>query len=143
MTVGILPGDCVIKSGTGNNYMQLVLNGMPTQGTDVWVGVTRSTSTNTTAVDGVIDVEIIGPGTILEGEANTTTNVNTDALLLALLNDYVNFDRSAATVAGILTIDENEGDAMGTLSLCILDGDIAKGTLRVAAVNSSIWTGTM
>lgn len=143
VTVGINEGDCVIKGGTGNNYAGLLLNGMPTQGTDVWLGVTRSTGTNTTALDGTILVELIGPGTILEGKANTVGNIDTDAKLLALLNDFVNFDRSTTGVAGVLTIDENEGDAMGTLSLCILDGDIVKGTLRVACVNSSIWTGTM
>ena|SRR3990167_4137741 len=143
VTVGILPGDGVIKGGTGSNYAGLLLTGMPTQGTDVWLGVTKSTGTNTTALDGVIDVELIGPGTILEGRATTATNVNTDALLLDLLNDYVNFDRSAATVAGVLTIDEDQGDTMGTLSLMILDGDVTKGVLRVACVNANIWTGTM
>lgn len=143
VTVGILPGDCVIKGGTGSNYAGLLLDGMPTQGTDVWLGVTRSTGTNTAAVDGVIDVELIGTGTILEATANTPANVNTDALLLAVLNDFVNFDRSTTGIAGVLTVDENEGDTMGTLSLCILDGDITTGRLRVATVNSAIWTGTM
>lgn len=143
VTVGILPGDCVIRSGTNNSYMQLVLDGMPTQGTDIWVGVTKSTSTNTTAVDGVIDVEIIGTGTFIQGTMQTPGNANTDAELLTILNNYVNFDRSAATVAGVLTIDENEVSAAATLSLMIVDGDIVKGTLDCACVNSSIWTGTM
>lgn len=143
VTVGILPGDGVIKGGTTNSYAGLLLDGMPTQGTDIWLGVTRSTGTNTTAADGVIDVELIGPGTIIEGRATTAANINTDALLLPLRNDYVNFDRTAATVAGVLTIDEDQGDTQGTLSLMILEGDIVKGTLRCACVNASIWTGTM
>ena len=143
VTVGILPGDCVIKGGTGSNYAGLLLDGMPTQGTDVWIGVTRSTGTNTTAVDGTIQVEIVGPGSILEGRATTASLIDTDAELLGILNDYKNFDRTAATVAGVLTIDQSQADAMATLSLMVLDGDIVKGTLRVACVNSSIWTGTM
>jgi len=143
VTVGILPGDGVIRGGTGGNYAGLLLDGMPTQGTDIWVGVTRTTGTNTTAVDGRIDVELVGPGSVLEGRANTATNMDTDAELLGILNDYKNFDRSAATVAGVLTIDEDQADAAATLSLYVLDGDIVKGTLRVAAVNASIWTGTM
>ena len=143
VTVGILPGDGVIKGGTGSNYAGLLLDGMPTQGTDVWLGVTKTTGTNTTAVDGVIDVELIGTGTVIQAASSTPANINTDAKLLLLLNDYVNFDRSAATVAGILTIDEDQGDAMGTLSLMILDADIVKGTIIAACVNSNIWTGTM
>ena len=143
VTVGILPGDGVIKGGTGNNYAGLLLNGMPTQGTDIWLGVTRSTGTNTTAADGVIDVELIGPGTIIEARATTVANMDTAAELLGLLNDYVNFDRADTTITGALTIDEDQGDTTGTLSLMILDGDIVKGTIIAACVNSNIWTGTM
>lgn len=143
VTVGILPGDCVIRGGTGANYAGLLLDGMPTQGTDIWLGVTRSTGTNTTAVDGRIDVELVGPGSVIQGRMQTPANADTDAELLGILNDYKNFDRSATGVTGVLTIDENEADATGTLSLMILDGDIVAGTLRAACVNSSIWTGTM
>ena len=143
VTVGILPGDGVIRGGTGSRYAGLLLDGMPTQGTDIWLGVTRNTGNNTTTLDGVIDVELIGTGTIIEGRMSTPGNANTDAELLTILNQYVNFDRSATGVTGILTIDEDQADAAGTLSLMILDGDIVKGTLRCACVNSSIWTGTM
>ena len=143
VTVGILPGDGAIRAGTNNSYAQLVLDGMPTQGTDIWLGVTKSTGDNTTALDGVIDVELIGPGAFIQGRAQTAANMNTDALLLPLLNNYVNFDRSAATVAGVLTIDENEASGTGTLSLMIVDGDVVNGTLDCACVNSSLWTGTM
>ena len=69
VTVGILPGDGAIRAGTNNSYAQLVLDGMPTQGTDIWLGVTKSTGDNTTALDGVIDVELIGPGAFIQGRA--------------------------------------------------------------------------
>jgi len=88
-------------------------------------------------------VELVGPGTVLRGKANTAANIDTDAKLLPLLFDYVNFDRSAATVAGALTIDENESDTPATLALCIFNGDIVKGTLDVGVCNSHLWMGTV
>lgn len=141
LTETLKPGDCVIKNTGG--FVGLLTDGMPTQGTDIFVGVTRTESTETSVANGTVDVELVGPGTILRGKATTAANVDTDAELLPLLFDYVNFDRSAATVAGLLTIDENEGDTPGTLALCILNGDIVKGTLDVAVANSHLWIGTV
>lgn len=132
--LGIQPGDAVIVAGTGTNYVDLLLDGMPTRGTDIFAGITRSAATNTASVDGVIDVELAGPGTILQGRATSATNINTMAKLLGILNDVTNFDRSAATAAGLLTIDETNTTAKksSTLSLVIINGDIQAGTLRVA-----------
>ena len=147
--LGAAAGDAFILAGTGTNFVDLLLTGMPTQGTDIFVGISTgnpgdASIANTASADGRIDIILVGPGTILQGKATTTTNINTDAKLKLLLNDYVNFDRSAATASGILTIDEDENaGASGTLSLMILDGDIVSGDLRVATVNSNIWTGTM
>lgn len=141
LTETLKPGDAVIKNTGG--FVALLTNGMPIQGTDIFVGITRTESTETSSADGNVSVELVGPGTILRGKANTATNIDTDAKLLPLLFDYVNFDRSAATVAGLLTIDENEGDTPATLALCILNGDIVKGTLDVAVANSHLWIGTV
>lgn len=142
--LGIQPGDCVIVAGTGTNYVDLLLDGMPTRGTDVWAGVTRTAASNTSAVDGLISVELVGAGVILQGKATSATNVNTDAKLLGMLNDTTNFDRSAATAAGILTIDETNTTAKksSTLSLVIISGDIQKGTLRVAVTGGGIIGGS-
>lgn len=139
VTAGFSAGDGIIMGGTGRNYASLVLTGDPENGTDIFLGVSRSTATNTASADGVVDVEICGPGTVLEGRATTAANINTDALLLVILNDYVAFDRSAATAAGVLTIDEDEGDDPNVHGLCILDGDIVKGTLRVAPAISMFY----
>lgn len=132
--LGIQAGDAVIIAGTGTNYADLLLDGMPTRGTDVFAGITRTPATNTASVDGVIDVELVGPGTVLTGRATTAANINTTAKLLGIRNDVTNFDRSAATAAGLLTIDETNTTAKksSTLSLVILNGDISLGTLRVA-----------
>jgi hypothetical protein len=141
--LGMAVGDAVIVAGTGTNYVDLLLDGMPTRGTDVFVGVTHNAATNTSAADGVVDVETVGPGTMLEAKATTVGNINTDAKLLGILNDVTNFDRSAATAAGTLTIDETNTTAKksSTLSLVIIDGDIVKGMLRVL-VSAGITTGS-
>ena len=131
VTVGMQAGDAIKGAiGTGTNYVGICLNGDPLQETDVFIGVSKSAGTETTAADGVIDVEIITAGrTVLEAKANTTTNVNTDAKLLGILFDQVAFDRSADTAAGVLTVDEDETTDVDLRGLCILDGRITDGML--------------
>lgn len=142
VTLGTVAGDGILgASGTGTNYASIVLTGDPEQGTDMFLGVSKSAATNTASADGVIDVEMVGPGTVIQGKATTAANVDTDAKLLAISFDFVCFDRSAATAAGVLTIDEDEGTDFDVHGLCILDGDIVKGTLLVTPTNSSLWRG--
>ena len=141
LTETLKPGDAVIKNTGG--FVGLLLNGMPTQGTDVFVGITRTESNETSSANGTVSVELVGPGTLLRGKAATAANIDTDAKLLPLLFDYVNFDRSAATVAGSLTIDEDQTDTSATLALCIINGDIVKGTLDVLVANSHLFLGTV
>lgn len=135
--LGMAPGDAVMVAGTGTNYVDLVLDGTPARGTNVFVGITDSGAANipnTATADGRQIVSLVGPGTILQGQATTVANINTDAKLLGLLNDVTDFDRSAATAAGILTIDEASTTAgkSSTLPLVIITGDTIKGSLRVA-----------
>lgn len=140
--LGIVAGDAVkAAQGTGTNYVDLVLDGDPEQGTDMFLGITKSAATNTASADGVVDVEIVGPGTVIEGRANSATNINTDAKLLGVLFDFVCFDRSAATAAGVITIDEDEGTDADVHGLTILNGDIVRGTLLVTPTNSTLWRG--
>lgn len=142
--LGIQAGDAVIVAGTGTNYADLLLDGMPTRGTDVFAGITRTAATNTAALDGVVDIELIGAGTILSGRATSAANINTAAKLLGIRYDTTNFDRSAATAAGLLTIDETNTTAKksSTLSLVIINGDIQAGTLRVAITGGGIIGGS-
>lgn len=141
--VGLEVGDAVKLGGTGANFAIPVLNGEPTQGTDIMLGITHNAANNTAAANGTIDVEIVGPGTVLEAKATTPANIATAALLLGIIGDYVNFDRSAATAAGILTIDEDEGTNNDTHALFILSGDIVKGTLQFFVAQATIWRGAV
>lgn len=137
----IKAGDAVKTVATTENFAAICLTGDPEQGTDIFIGVTKSESTETSTVDGVINVEIVGPGTVIEGRATTAANIDTDTKLLAFLNDYITFDRSAATSVGVLTIDEDEGSDSDVHALFVIGGDIVKGTLRVMPANATIWRG--
>ena len=131
--LGIGAGDGIMVGGTGTNYATLVLDGTPARGTNVLIGFSESTSSATASVDGIINVQLAGPGTIIQGKAKVSTNMNTDAKLLGILNDTVIFARSAATVAGILTINETgTAGKSSTNPLVIISGDVSKGTLRCA-----------
>ena len=134
VALGVAPGDAMIVGGTGTNYAAIMVDGGPTRGTNVFIGVTESSSSNTAALDGVVNIQLVGAGTIIQEQATTVANINTDAKLLVILNDVTNFDRSAATAAGVLTIDETNTTAAksSTLSLVIISGDIQKGSLRVS-----------
>ena len=137
--VGLAAGDAVKIGGTGTNYAIPCLNGDPEQGTDIFLGVTKSGATNTAAADGVVDVELCVPGTVLEAKATTVANVDTDAKLLGILLDYVAFDRSADTVAGVLTLDEDEGIDNDVHGMMILDGRITDGMMFFTPANA--WFG--
>lgn len=145
--VGIDVGDAVKLGGTGANYAVHIQTGDPEQGTDLFLGVIKAAAgpvgANTASADGDILVEIVGPGTILQGKATTVANIDTATKLKAIMGDFVAFDRSADTVAGVLTIDEDEGTDNDVHGLFILDGDIVKGTLEVFCAQATIWRGAV
>ena len=110
------------------NFALLCADGDPEQGTDAFIGLAHNESTETSAAEGLVDVEVIVPFiTRIRGKATTAANIDTDAKLKGVLQDAVNFD----LVASVFTIDEDEGDDPNVHSLVIVDGDINKGTLDV------------
>jgi len=137
--LGMAEGDAVKLAGTGANFATLILDGDAEGGTDIWLGITKNAGSQTAAANGEVNVELVGPGSRLTGRMNTPGNAATAANLLGILGDYVCFDRSAATAAGVLTIDENEGSDPNVHCLFILDGDIVKGTLEVMAAAANIF----
>lgn len=141
--VGLAAGDAVKLGGTGANFATICLDGDNEQGTDIFLGITKTAGTQTAAANGVVNVEIVGPGSIISGKANTASNIATAALLLGIMGDFVTFDRSAATAAGTITIDENEGSDNDVHSLFIIDGDIVKGTLEAFVAAATIWRGAV
>lgn len=137
VTAAMEPGEPVKRGGTGGNFVQPLADGDPENATDIFVGIVKKQSTETASADGEVEVELVGPGVVLEGYATTTSNIDTAAKLLAVRHDYVSFDVTASSgTNGVFTIDEDEGDDPNVHGLFILGGDIEKGTLRVAPVLS-------
>ena len=145
--VGIEAGDVVKLGGTGTNYAVHIADGDPEAGTDIFLGVVKAgkgiVGANTASADGDIVIELVGPGSRLSGAMTTPANAATAANLKAIQGDFVAFDRSADTVAGVVTIDENEGTDPNVHGLFILDGDIVKGTLDVMVAAATIFGSTV
>lgn len=136
------PGEPVKRGGTGGNFAARIADGNPTTGSDIFLGIVNRESTETATADGKVEVNIVGPMTILFGDATTAGNLSTAADLLGIILDYVAFDVSATSVT---TIDENEGDDPNVHGLCIVGGDVARSKLfvtpHVGVCISGTWLG--
>jgi hypothetical protein len=142
VTVGMREGDAIKGAiGTGTNYVGVCLTGDPEQATDMFFGVSKNGGTETASADGVIDVELVAPGTVMECKATTVANVDTDAKILGIVLDHVAFDRSAATAAGVLTVDEDEGTDPDVHGLLILDIRVTDGMCFITPSNAWIGRG--
>jgi hypothetical protein len=132
VTVSMKPGEPV-KIHSTNEFVVPLETGDPEISTDQFVGIVRKESTESSTVDGKVEVITLVPmSTVLRGKATTSTNINTVAKILALKNDWVCFDLTASSgTNGIFTIDENEGDDPNNHGLMILDGDPVGYTLDV------------
>lgn len=108
------------------SYVEIVVNGGPVNSTGLMVGIAHNESTETSTVEGEVDVEIVVPFvTIMRARATTATNIDTAAELLTVKFDAVAFDNTS----NVITIDEDEGDDPNEHGLVIVGGDINKGTL--------------
>ena len=144
MTAQMNPGEPVKRYTSTDQYALPVATGEPAHGTDIFLGITTKVSTETSTVDGVVDLELVGPGTQLRGFATTVGKVDTSAKLLAIRLDFVTFDLTSLTgTNGDFTIDEDEGDDSNVHALMIVGGDIDKGTLDVLTAISSVFNGAV
>jgi hypothetical protein len=118
----ILPGDPVKKAG---NFVAHLATGEPTNAAPLY-GIAVDESTETSTVDGVVNIQRVIPGeTVLRAKVTTPANMDTDAKLLGILNDAVTFDLTSTTY----TVDEDEGDDPDVHGIVILGGDIDNGTV--------------
>ncbi len=125
-STAILPGEPTMIGGGGNNYAIVLTDAKPVVATDEFLGIALSIGTHTSTADGVVNVGVPQPNkTVLRAKAKDTTAIDTDAELLAILNDNVLFDLTGTAY----TIDE--GVDGNTAGLMVRGGDIVKGTLDV------------
>ena len=133
----MLFGEPVKRGGAGFNFATPIETGDPENGTDVFLGIPNRDSTETATVDGKIEVLLVGPGTILTGDATTAATIDTAAELLGLMMDYIGFDVSATSV---YTLDEDENGGSHALGLMLVGGDIIRTRVFAAVqINSTIF----
>src|SRR3990167_5270213 len=136
----LLSGEAVKgRVGGGSNYLQPIETGEPECGTDIFVGIVQRDSTETATISGVCLVSLVGPGTILEGDATTSANIDTAVELAGLIFDNIAFDVSATSV---YTIDEDQNGAIRTLPLVIVGGDTIRTRVFALVVNGSLVGGS-
>ena len=123
----IYPGEPVKQAADGSPYVIHLATGDPEIGTDIFVGIAASQSTETATADGSVEVYKLQEGMVLRGKATTAGNVDTAAKINALRGDCVTFDLTSTTY----TIDEDEGNDNNVHGLIIMGGDPDKGTLDV------------
>lgn len=112
----IKAGEWVIKDGSNANYVKVAADGA--SNTAVWVGVAASTSNDTTAADGTVEV-YDNPDYVFRGKPTTATN-----LAYTIRFDQVTLD----VTSSVQTIDEND-TSNGTF--IIQDFDTDKDTIDV------------
>ena len=138
-------GEMVKRGGTGGNFCTLMLTGDPEVGTDIMIGVVAEESTEDATNDGRVDVEIVGPGTLLRANATTPANIDTQAELDAITMDYISMDGpAAATTASFnYTFDENEGDDPNGHGFIIVGGNTVRGQLDCLVAAGHIFGSTV
>jgi len=118
----ILAGEAVGKTGAAANVVAHVATATPTNasGATMW-GLATKDSTETSTVNGKVDVRQVIPGsTVMRAKATTPAN----------LAEGVRYDSVTFTWDGTnYTVNEDEGDDPNVHGLIIIDMDTDKGTV--------------
>ena len=123
----IYPGEPVKKNAVEDAVVIKSATAEPVTTDPTFCGIAVSTSTNTAAAAGTVEVyEQMIPGQTYRCAATTTTNIDTQAEYDALVGERVNFTLSGTT----FTVDEDYAGATG--GLVIVASDIAKYPGQVA-----------
>lgn len=121
----ILAGEPVKIGGTNLSYVIPTADNEPIISAPTFVGIAQSNSTQTAALDGTVQVLPVVPGLIYACKANSAAAFNTDAEILALLNNRVLFDLTA----GVYTILQSQADNADN-GIVIVGGDPTTSTVH-------------
>ena len=136
----ILAGEPVKYTSDGSPYVIKLATGDPETGTDLFVGIAATNSTDKVAVDGEVEVLMPVPGrTLLKCAPTTASNANTQAEINALVGDAVAFDLTD----GVFTIDEDEGNDDNVHGLIIEGGSATEGVLYFSVKSSVMKQGSI
>lgn len=124
-STAILVGEPVAIGGTGTNFVAVLADAKPITSDASFAGVAATTSTHTASANGVVDVLIPVTGLVYACKAKTASTFDTEAEILAVLNDNVYLDLTA----GVYTVDIANASAGGTGAFRIVGGDPSSQTV--------------
>lgn len=142
----VKPGEPVKRIlNTSTHSAQPLLTGDAEEAVDIFLGIAKEESTETSTVAGKVNVELVGPGSVLQGRATTPANIDTAAEFLLLQNDTVCFDVTASSgTNGIFTIDEDEGDDPNVHTGFILSNSpFAEGKINLLVAHATMFYSTV
>lgn len=103
----IKAGEPVVMTTIGTSqYAALAADADPTIGTDYLLGIAASTSTDTVAAAGTVDVYLPLPGIVYRGKAKSAAAADTDSEIAALANKRGIFDLTSS----VWTLDTAAAD---------------------------------
>lgn len=125
-TTVMYAGEPVKLKAAGSPYAIPCADADLTIGTDTaFLGICASDSTQTASADGVVRVYMPLPEIVYECKAKTSTTVDTDAEIAALVGDRVVLDLTSSSY----TLDAAAGDGANN-AFYILGGDSSRYTLQ-------------
>ena len=116
-------GEPLLVGGTGTNYAVHPADAKILISEANFIGASATVGTHTSTADGTVAITMALPGMVWACKALLASTINTDAKLLAVLNDNVYIDLTSST----FTIDVANSSAGGTGALRIVGGDIVNG----------------
>lgn len=119
------PGEPLAVGGTGTNYAAVLADAKPIISDASFIGIATTEGTQTASADGRVDVLLPIPGMVYACKAKTASTFDTDAEILAVLNDNVYLDLTS----GVYTVDVANASAGGTGAFRIVGGDAASATV--------------
>ena len=120
----IYPGD-LVACGVGVNVGSLMATNKPVVATDFLLGVATTTSTNTAAAAGTVQVRAVDSSDVWLTTPNVAASFDTQAEYDALVGDRVLFDLTSSKYTILATDGATYGCVIQPLDISIYPGKVA------------------
>lgn len=124
-SASISPGEPVVSSGLGTQYVELAATSEPVVGTDYMIGIAASFSTETASVDGKVKVMKLVPGMVYLGVPKVPASWDTQAEYDALVGNRVLWDLTSSTFTILATDGATNGLVVENLDIKKFPGKVA------------------
>lgn len=114
-----------VEKVLGTRYVIPATNNFPVVGTDSCVGIAMSTSTNTAAADGTVNVSKLVPGVVYLIAPTVAATWDTQAKYDALVGDRVLLDLTAGVYTILAADGANNGCVIEQINIADYPGKVA------------------